>query len=94
MKKRMLKKQQIMKMSIGVMFKQGYHGTGIKDLTDAAALSSWVRSMEGLAKLKAALTAPQRPATAPKGKGTSKVPPPKVSPSAAREALAAVRGDG
>ena len=38
MKKRMLKKQQIMKMSIGVMFKQGYHGTGIKDLTDAAGI--------------------------------------------------------
>lgn len=38
MDKKSVKKQEILKNSIGVMFEQGYHGTSVKDLTDAAGI--------------------------------------------------------
>jgi len=38
MDKKTLKKHEIIKKSIGVMFEHGYHGTGVKDLTDAAGI--------------------------------------------------------
>ncbi len=38
MDKKTLKKQEIIRKSIDVMYKQGYHGTGVKDLTDAAGI--------------------------------------------------------
>lgn len=38
MDKKTLKKQEIIEKSIDVMFRQGYHGTGVKDLTDAAGI--------------------------------------------------------
>lgn len=36
--KKTLKKQEIIKKSIHVMFANGYNGTGVKDLTDAAGI--------------------------------------------------------
>lgn len=38
MDKKTLKKQQIIKDSIDIMFKQGYYGTGVKELADAAGI--------------------------------------------------------
>lgn len=38
MDKKTIKKQEIIKKSIHVMFKNGYNGTGVKDLADAAGI--------------------------------------------------------
>jgi len=38
MDKKTLKKIEIIEKSIDVMFRHGYHGTGVKDLTDAAGI--------------------------------------------------------
>ncbi|XMB66695.1 TetR/AcrR family transcriptional regulator [Mycoplasmatota bacterium zrk1] len=38
MDKKTRKKQEIIEKSIGVMFKNGYNGTGVKDITDAAGI--------------------------------------------------------
>ena len=38
MDKRLIKKQEIIRKSIGIMFEKGYHGTGVKDLADAAGI--------------------------------------------------------
>lgn len=38
MDKKTLKKQEIIQKSIHVMFENGYNGTGVKDLTDAAGI--------------------------------------------------------
>jgi len=38
MDKKTLKKQEILKKSIEVMFEHGFNGTGVKDLTDAAGI--------------------------------------------------------
>jgi len=38
MDKKTIKKQEIIKNSIEIMFEHGYNGTGVKDLTDAAGI--------------------------------------------------------
>jgi len=38
MDKKTVKKQEIIKSSIEIMFEHGYNGTGVKDLTDAAGI--------------------------------------------------------